>query len=182
MYLRPLVSLFDNTAQGSTISYVSPTLMYLTKMQHLAYNILDRRQWGWQFGQWHAGCGRSGRLPGGYTCEKCIRLHLLTDCIRELELELDAFRTIQDAENIIDKSYGEVVTTKVQPAGASVKDVSEQLQNILKGEGEQPEIIVHNGINDTGRQRDGVLRNEYRKLDAARPAELFQQLLFLFLI
>eukprot|EP00061_Rhincodon_typus_P010433 g34717.t1 len=52
--------------------------------------------------------------PAGYTCEKCKWLHLLTDLIRELELELDALRIVRDAENIIDKSYSEVVIPKVQ--------------------------------------------------------------------
>eukprot|EP00061_Rhincodon_typus_P004678 g23167.t1 len=200
-------------------------------------------------------------VPGGYTCEKCTELPLLTDCVTELELELDSLRIIRGSENIIDKSYSEVVTPKVQAAcswvitrrvkggmqivqgspvaillnnryttldtvggdglsGASsssqvsgtvtdpearrervqsdrailmgdsivrgtdrrfcgrrrdtrmvhcllvarVKDVSEQLQNILTGKGEQPDVIVHIGTNDIGRQRDGVLRNEYREL------------------
>eukprot|EP00061_Rhincodon_typus_P000018 g10089.t1 len=58
-------------------------------------------------------------FPGDYTCEKCARLYFLTDREREreLELELDALRIIQDAENIIDKSYSEVVTPKVEAAG-----------------------------------------------------------------
>eukprot|EP00061_Rhincodon_typus_P004886 g23665.t1 len=32
--------------------------------------------------------------------------------------------------------------------GARLRDVSERLQNVLKGEGEQPEVIVHVGTND----------------------------------
>eukprot|EP00061_Rhincodon_typus_P007938 g30107.t1 len=200
-------------------------------------------------------------VPGTYTCEKCTRLHLLPNRIWELELELDAFRIIQDGENIIDKNDCEVITPVVQASGswvttrrgkgarqivqgfsvafplnnrrttldtvgandlsgtssssqvsgtvtsseaprervqsdrailigdsivrgtdrkfcgrrtearmvcclprARVKDVSERLQNILKVFGKLPEAIVHIRINDVARQRDGVLRNEYREL------------------
>eukprot|EP00061_Rhincodon_typus_P013995 g40731.t1 len=49
---------------------------------------------------------KTSTVCGGYTCEKCIQLQLLTDCVRELEL--DALRIIRGAENIIDKSYNEV--------------------------------------------------------------------------
>eukprot|EP00061_Rhincodon_typus_P016641 g44963.t1 len=48
-------------------------------------------------------------VPGGYACEKFTRLQRLTDHIRELEL--DALRIIQGAENTI-----EVVTPRVQAA------------------------------------------------------------------
>eukprot|EP00061_Rhincodon_typus_P012576 g38397.t1 len=44
------------------------------------------------------------------------------------------------------------------------QDVSERLPDILKGEAEQPAIIVHIGTNDIGRHLDVVLRNEYREL------------------
>eukprot|EP00061_Rhincodon_typus_P015193 g42731.t1 len=55
-------------------------------------------------------------VHGDYTCEKCTWMQLLTDCIRELELELNALRIIRGTENIIDKSDNEVVTRKVQSA------------------------------------------------------------------
>ena len=45
--------------------------------------------------------------------------------------------------------------------GARVKDISERFQDILKGEGEQPEVVVHIGTNNIGRKRDEVLKYEY---------------------
>jgi len=33
-----------------------------------------------------------------FTCRKCIQLQLLTDHVRELELELDELRIIREAE------------------------------------------------------------------------------------
>eukprot|EP00061_Rhincodon_typus_P019053 g48492.t1 len=55
-------------------------------------------------------------VPGGYTCEKCTWLQLLIDCFREL----DALKIIRGIKNIIDKSYSEVVTPKVQAVGSWV--------------------------------------------------------------
>ena len=48
--------------------------------------------------------------------------------------------------------------------GARVKDVSERLQGILEGEGEQPAVVVHIGTNDIGKKRDEVLQAEFREL------------------
>eukprot|EP00061_Rhincodon_typus_P007822 g29894.t1 len=59
-------------------------------------------------------------VPGGCTCEKCTRLQLLTDCVGELELEQNTLRIIGGLENIIDKSYSEVVIPQVQAAGSWV--------------------------------------------------------------
>eukprot|EP00061_Rhincodon_typus_P016672 g45006.t1 len=92
-------------------------------------------------------------VPDDYTCVKCTQLQLLGGHIRELEL--DALRVIQDAEHIIDKSFSEVVTPKIHAEsswvttrkGARVRDVLELLQIILKGEGEQLEVIVPFGPN-----------------------------------
>eukprot|EP00061_Rhincodon_typus_P014586 g41692.t1 len=42
-----------------------------------------------------------------------------------------------------------------------VKDIAEQLHEILIGEGEQPEVIVHIGTNDIGRKRDEVLWRQF---------------------
>eukprot|EP00061_Rhincodon_typus_P002681 g18203.t1 len=53
-------------------------------------------------------------IPDNYPCGKCTQLQLLEDRVRELEPELDALRTIRDAEHILDKSFSEVVTPKVQ--------------------------------------------------------------------
>jgi len=48
--------------------------------------------------------------------------------------------------------------------GARVKDVSERAWDILKGEGEQPEVVVHIGTNDVGRKSEEVLQGEFREL------------------
>uniref|UniRef100_UPI00398E4FFB uncharacterized protein n=1 Tax=Pristiophorus japonicus TaxID=55135 RepID=UPI00398E4FFB len=51
--------------------------------------------------------------------------------------------------------------------GARIKDVSEQVQDILKREGEQPVVVVHIGTNDIGKKkRDEVLRDEFKELGA----------------
>eukprot|EP00061_Rhincodon_typus_P017086 g45628.t1 len=41
------------------------------------------------------GIRETSSVPGGYTCEKRTQLQLLTDRIRERELELDALRIIR---------------------------------------------------------------------------------------
>lgn len=38
--------------------------------------------------------------------------------------------------------------------GARVQGISEQLHDLLKGEGEQPGTLVHVGTNDIDRKRD----------------------------
>eukprot|EP00061_Rhincodon_typus_P003488 g20215.t1 len=48
--------------------------------------------------------------------------------------------------------------------GARVRDVSDRVYRILKGEGEQPEVMVHVGTNDIAGKRDEVLKSEYREL------------------
>ncbi|XP_062896362.1 uncharacterized protein LOC134342314 [Mobula hypostoma] len=48
--------------------------------------------------------------------------------------------------------------------GARVWDISDRVQDILKWEGEEPEVLVHIGTNDIGRKRDEVLKEEYREL------------------
>lgn len=45
--------------------------------------------------------------------------------------------------------------------GATAKDISEQAEDFLKGEGEQAVVVVHIGT-DIGRERDDVLLHEYR--------------------
>jgi len=42
-------------------------------------------------------------------------------------------------------------------------NVSDRVFRILKGEDEQPEVVVHIGTNDIGRERDGDVKNEYRE-------------------
>eukprot|EP00061_Rhincodon_typus_P011584 g36713.t1 len=69
---------------------------------------------------------------------------LQSDHVRELELELDELQIIQEAEG--------------------VRDVSDRADRILKGEGEQPEVMVHISTNDITRKRDEDLKSEYREL------------------
>eukprot|EP00061_Rhincodon_typus_P009527 g33100.t1 len=48
-----------------------------------------------------------------------------------------------------------LTAAKVQWEKATMaKDISEQLHDILKGEGEQPEVVVHIGTNDIDRKRE----------------------------
>lgn len=48
--------------------------------------------------------------------------------------------------------------------GARVRDVSDRVFGILKGEGEQPQVVVHIGTNDIGRKRDGDVRQKFKEL------------------
>lgn len=46
------------------------------------------------------------------TSVRCIQLQVLTDGLRELELQLDNLRIIRETESLIDRSYSVVVTPK----------------------------------------------------------------------
>ena len=48
--------------------------------------------------------------------------------------------------------------------GARVSDVSERIFQVLKGEGEQPQVVVHIGTNDVGRRGDKDVRQAFREL------------------
>jgi len=48
--------------------------------------------------------------------------------------------------------------------GARVQDVSQRAESILKGEGTQPEVVVHIGINNMDRKCDEVLQQQFREL------------------
>eukprot|EP00061_Rhincodon_typus_P018329 g47456.t1 len=61
---------------------------------------------------------------------------------------------------MMDGSFRKV--EKLQKQSGRVKDVSERVQNILKGERDQQEVVVHIGTNNIGREKGKVLRREYR--------------------
>eukprot|EP00061_Rhincodon_typus_P009860 g33679.t1 len=82
--------------------------------------------------------------PADFTCEKCTQLQQLTDRIRELELEPDELRIIREEEGI--------------------KVDLDRVYKILKGEGEQPEVMVRIGTNVITRKRDENPKSEYREL------------------
>eukprot|EP00061_Rhincodon_typus_P005644 g25413.t1 len=117
-------------------------------------------------------------IPSDFTCEKCTQLQLLKNRVRKPELELDELRIIREAEGVIERSYREVVTPKLQDEGSwvivrrgkgdrqivqgsfvaiplnnRVRDVLDRVYRILKGEGQQPEVMVHIGTNDIIRKR-----------------------------
>jgi len=48
--------------------------------------------------------------------------------------------------------------------GARVSDVSERVFQVLKGEGEQSQVVVHIGTNDVGRKGDKDVRQAFKKL------------------
>eukprot|EP00061_Rhincodon_typus_P018181 g47246.t1 len=79
------------------------------------------------------------------------QLQLLTNRVRELKLELDELRIIPEAEGMVERSY-------------RVRDVLDQVYRILKGEDEQPEVVVHIGTNDIARKRNEDLKSEYKEL------------------
>ncbi|XP_048468267.1 integrin alpha-E-like [Rhincodon typus] len=51
-----------------------------------------------------------------------------------------------------------------EPASLGFKNISEQAQGILKGEGEQPEFEVCIGMNNIGGKKDEILQKEFREL------------------
>eukprot|EP00061_Rhincodon_typus_P008136 g30486.t1 len=53
----------------------------------------------------------TSNISDNYICRKCTQLQLLTDC---MERQLDALRTMRMAESVIDSSFRDVATPKVQ--------------------------------------------------------------------
>ena len=56
----------------------------------------------------------SSSVSGDFTCKKCVRLRLLEERVKELEVELEELRIIREAEVDIDRSYKEIVTPRNQ--------------------------------------------------------------------
>ena len=201
----------------------------------------------------------SPSLPDVHICARCAELQLLRDRVRELELQIDDLRLVRESEEVIERSYRQVVTPGPQEAdrwvtvrkgkrqvlestpvavpldnkysclstvggdslpggsdsgrasgtedgpvaqkgrdrrkraivigdsivrgsdrrfcggdresrmvvclpGARVRDVSDRVQDILKWEGKEPEVVVHIGTNDIGRKGEEVLKQEYKEL------------------
>ena len=52
-------------------------------------------------------------VPGDYICRKCVQLQLLSDHIERLELRLDSYWSIHDAEKLVNSTYSELVTPQV---------------------------------------------------------------------
>eukprot|EP00061_Rhincodon_typus_P012118 g37644.t1 len=108
----------------------------------------------------------TSNVPGGYTFDKCTLLQLLMDRVRELEL--DALRIIQGAENIIDKGYREVVTPKIQAAGSWVTprrdnggaSSGSQVSGTMTGSEAQRERVQSNRMRPKG---DSVMRQTNRR-------------------
>ena len=49
-------------------------------------------------------------LPDIHICEGCVELRFLRDRVKELELQLEDLRLVRENEEVIDKSYRQVVT------------------------------------------------------------------------
>ena len=49
-------------------------------------------------------------LPDVHICARCAELQLLRDRVRELELQLDDLRLVRESEEVIERSYRQVVT------------------------------------------------------------------------
>eukprot|EP00061_Rhincodon_typus_P010405 g34667.t1 len=123
-------------------------------------------------------------LHGDHICRKCVQLQLLIFRMERLELQTDSLRSIHVDENAVDGMFSELAKPPVRATQAEksweatrkwvnvgkqrmdplVKDVSEQAQDFLKGDSEQPEVMVHIGTNDIDRKRDEVLQRDFRKL------------------
>ena len=198
-------------------------------------------------------------LPDVHICDGCVELRFLRDRVRELELQLEDLRLVRENEEVIDRSYQQVVTPGPREAdkwvtarkgkarviestpvdvplhnkysclstaggdsppggsssgrvsgaesgpvtqrakerrrkavligdstvrgsdrrfcggrresrmvvclpGAGIRDVSGRVPEILRWEGEEPEVVVHIGTADIGRKREGVMKREYREL------------------
>ncbi|XP_062909111.1 uncharacterized protein LOC134349138 [Mobula hypostoma] len=48
--------------------------------------------------------------------------------------------------------------------GARIQDVTDRVQGILKSEGEDPEVVVHVGTNDVGKNGKDILQRDFREL------------------
>ena len=48
--------------------------------------------------------------------------------------------------------------------GAGVQDVSERIFKTLRGEGDQPQVIIHVGTHDIGRLREGDIKQRFMEL------------------
>eukprot|EP00061_Rhincodon_typus_P017998 g46972.t1 len=118
-------------------------------------------------------------VPDDYTCGKCTQLQLLGDRFRELELELDTLRIIRDAEHIIDKSFSEVVTPKMQAESSLVitkkgkgtgddrlgESTSSQISGTMTGSGAQLERVK---VNRTLVIGDSIIRGTDRRFCGRR--------------
>ena len=59
----------------------------------------------------------SPSLPEVHICAGCVELRLLSDRVRELELQLEDIRLVRENEGVIDRRYRQVVTLGPQEAG-----------------------------------------------------------------
>ncbi|XP_072893099.1 pancreatic secretory granule membrane major glycoprotein GP2-like [Hemitrygon akajei] len=57
-------------------------------------------------------------LPDDCTCGRCSRFQLMKDPIKELELEMDELRSIQQAEQLIDTTFEQVLDPECRIRGA----------------------------------------------------------------
>ena len=53
-------------------------------------------------------------VPNDYICRKCTQFQLLTDHMDRLEQQLDALRSMKMAKSVIDRSFRDVATAKMQ--------------------------------------------------------------------
>eukprot|EP00061_Rhincodon_typus_P010707 g35210.t1 len=93
-------------------------------------------------------------VPDNYICRKCDQLQLLTDHVVQLEKELDTLHLSGDCTSS-NQICGTTTGSAVQQGGAKsrraivvVRDVSELMQDTLKQEVKETEVIVHTGTND----------------------------------
>ena len=53
-------------------------------------------------------------VPGDYVCRKCVQQQLLAAHIERLELWLDSYWSIHDAEKLVNSTYSELVAPQVK--------------------------------------------------------------------
>ena len=54
--------------------------------------------------------------PDVHICARCVEMGLLKDCVRNLEQQLEDLRLVRENEEVIDRSYREVVTPRPREA------------------------------------------------------------------
>eukprot|EP00061_Rhincodon_typus_P009172 g32448.t1 len=98
---------------------------------------------------------RSGNIPG----EKTELMCMVLDTVGRDSLSGDSTSSGQTCGT----TTGSAIEQGV--AMFTALDVSEQVPDILKQEGKEPEVIIYIGTNDRGSKKEEVLQRQFRELD-----------------
>lgn len=80
-------------------------------------------------------------VPDDYVCRKCVQLQLLADRIERLELRLDSYWSIRDAEKVVNSTFSELATPQVKATQAEREWVATRQRSSRQVVQESPEVI-----------------------------------------